>query len=96
MIASAFLATFTIVRINTIHGMISRPVGTVERIDNSILKKITFVTISVHILPNIRHQPPKISEVLLLPPMANASGAVAKSVRYRPKAEIAAMVEGAR
>ena len=86
MIASAFLATFTIVRIRTIHGMISRPVGTVERTDKSILKKITFVTISVHILPNILHQPLNISEVLLLPPMANASGAVMVStarITYR-------------
>ncbi|MFR7895126.1 MAG: hypothetical protein ACLU38_14665 [Dysosmobacter sp.] len=28
------------------------------------MKKITFVTIKRHILPNIRHQPVKISEVL--------------------------------
>ena len=76
MIASAFLATFTIVKTRTIHGIISRPLGTLDKTESSILKKITFVTISVHILPNIRHQPPNISDVLLLPPIANASGAV--------------------
>ena len=76
MIASAFLATFTIVKAKTIHGIISRPLGTLDKTESSILKKITFVTISVHILPNIRHQPPNISDVLLLPPIANASGAV--------------------
>ena len=46
---------------------------------SSILKNITFVTISRHILPNIRHQPVKISDVLLLPPMEKASGAVIAS-----------------
>ena len=76
MIASAFLATFTIVKAKTIHGIISRPLGTLDKTESSILKKMTFVTISVHILPNIRHQPPNISDVLLLPPIANASGAV--------------------
>ena len=76
MIASAFLATFTIVKTRTIHGIISRPLGTLDKTESSILKKMTFVTISVHILPNIRHQPPNISDVLLLPPIANASGAV--------------------
>ena len=86
MMASAFRATFTIVRIRTIHGMMSRPLGTVERTDSSILKKITFITISVHMLPNIRHQPLNISDVLLLPPVANASGAVIVStarITYR-------------
>ena len=76
MIASAFLATFTIVKTRTIHGIISSPLGTLDKTESSILKKMTFVTISVHILPNIRHQPPNISDVLLLPPIANASGAV--------------------
>ena len=78
--ASAFRATFTIVRISTIQGRTSRPLGTVERTDKSILKKITLVTISRHILPNIRHQPVKISDVLLLPPMEKASGAVMVSM----------------
>lgn len=32
--------------------------------------------IQATLLPNIRHQPPNISDVLLLPPIANASGAV--------------------
>ena len=54
MMASAFRATFTMVKISTIHGKTSRPLGTVESTDKSILKKITFVTISRHILPNIR------------------------------------------
>ena len=70
----------TIVRISTIHGRTSKPLGTVARTDSSILKKITFVTIKRHILPNIRHQPVKISEVLLLPPIAKASGAVIVSI----------------
>ena len=78
--ASAFRATLTIVRISTIHGRTSKPLGTVARTDSSILKKITFVTIKRHMLPNIRHQPVKISEVLLLPPMAKASGAVIVSM----------------
>ena len=76
MISSAFLATFTIVTLRTIHGNTSRPLGTVDTTDSSILKNITFVTISRDILPNIRHQPEKISAVLLLPPIENASGAV--------------------
>ena len=76
MIASAFLAAFTIVKTRTIHGIISSPLGTLDKTESSILKKMTFVTISAHILPNIRHQPPNISDVLLLPPIANASGAV--------------------
>ena len=33
-----------------------------------------------HILPNIRHQPEKISDVLLLPPIAKASGAMTVSI----------------
>ena len=80
MMASAFRATFTMVKISTIHGKTSRPLGTVESTDKSILKKITFVTISRHILPNIRHHPVKISDVLLLPPMEKASGAVMVSM----------------
>lgn len=39
----------------------------VDTTDSSILKNITFVTISRHMLLNIRHQPVKISDVLLLP-----------------------------
>ena len=86
IMASAFLATFTIVRSSTIHGSTSSPLGTVARTDKSILKKITWVVINTHILPNIRHQPLKMSEVLLLPPIANASGAVIVStarITYR-------------
>ena len=37
----------------------------VDTTDSSILKNITFVTISRHMLLNIRHQPVKISDVLL-------------------------------
>ena len=86
MMASAFLATFTRVKISTIHRNTSSPLGTVERTDRSILKKITLVTIKRHMEPYILHQPVKMSAVLLLPPMANASGAVMVStarITYR-------------
>ncbi len=79
MISSAFFATFTMVIISTIQGNTSRPLGTVDTTDKSILKNMTFVTISKHMLPNIRRQPVKISDVLLLPPMEKASGAVMDS-----------------
>ena len=42
----------------------------------SSLKKTTLIPIRIHIDPYIRHQPLKISEVLRLPPIANAKGAV--------------------
>ena len=80
MMASAFRATLTMVKISTIHGSTSMPLGMVDSTDSSILKNTTFVTIRRHILPNIRHQPVKISEVLLLPPMEKASGAVMVSM----------------
>ena len=79
MISSAFFATFTMVIMRTIQGNTSSPLGTEDTTDSSILKNITFVTISRHMLPNIRHQPVKISAVLLLPPMEKASGAVIAS-----------------
>ena len=76
MMASLFLATLTTVSTITIHGITANPLGWKDRIDSSILTNTTFITISRHMEPYIRHQPEKISEVLRLPPTPKASGAV--------------------
>ena len=80
MISSAFFATFTMLIMSTIHRNTSGKLGTVDTTESSILKKTMLVAMSRHMLPNIRHQPAKISDVLLLPPMAKASGAVMVSI----------------
>lgn len=80
MISSAFFATFTMLMMSTIHRNTSGKLGTVDTTESSILKKTIFVAIRKHILPNIRHQPAKISDVLLLPPIAKASGAMMVSI----------------
>lgn len=58
-----------------IHRKVSRPLGTADSTDRSILRKITWLTINTHMEPYIRHQPVKISDVLLLPPTPKAKGA---------------------
>ncbi|NCB35426.1 MAG: hypothetical protein EOM58_05215, partial [Clostridia bacterium] len=78
--ASTFFATLAIVSTSTIHGKTSRPVGTKESTDKSILKKMTLLTIIKHIEANIRHQPVKISDVFRLPPTPKASGAQMVSI----------------
>ena len=80
MISSAFFATLTMLTMSTIHRNTSGKLGTVDTTESSILKKTMFRAIRKHILPNIRHQPVKISDVLLLPPIAKASGAVMVSM----------------
>ena len=80
MVSSIRFATFTMLKIRTIQGITSRPLGMADMTDSSILKNITFDTISRHILPYIRHQPVKMGAVLLLPPMEKASGAAMVSV----------------
>ena len=80
MMASDLCATFTIAKISTIHGNTSSPEGTVDTTENSILKHTRLVTMSRHMLPNIRHQPEKMDAVFLLPPMAKARGAVMVSM----------------
>ena len=50
------------------------------------MTNITFVAMSRHIEPNIRHQPVKMSDVFRLPPMPKASGEVIVStarIKYR-------------
>ena len=76
MMASLFLATLTTVSTITIHGSTAIPLGWKDRIDSSILTNTTFITISRHMEPYIRHQPEKMSEVPRLPPTPKASGAV--------------------
>ena len=80
IISSAFFATLTMLTISTIHRNTSGKLGTVDTTDSSILKKTMLVAMRKHILPNIRHQPEKISDVLLLPPIAKASGAMTVSI----------------
>lgn len=80
MMASDFFATLTMAKISTIQGSTSSPEGTVDSTENSILKHTRLVTISRHILPNIRHQPEKMDAVFLLPPMEKANGAVMVSM----------------
>lgn len=86
MMLSAFFATLTMERTRIIHKKVSRPLGTAESTDKSILRKITWLTISTHMEPYIRHQPVKMSDVLLLPPTPKASGAAIVStprITYR-------------
>lgn len=80
IMASDFFATFTMAKMSTIQGSTSSPEGTVDTTENSILQHTRLVTMSRHILPNIRHQPEKMGAVFLLPPMAKASGAVMVSM----------------
>ena len=80
IISSAFFATLTMLTMSTIHRNTSGKLGTVDTTDSSILKKTMLVAMRKHILPNIRHQPEKISDVLLLPPIAKASGAMTVSI----------------
>ena len=80
IISSAFFATLTMLTMRTIQRNTSGKLGTVDTTDSSILKKTMLVAMSRHILPNIRHQPAKISDVLLLPPIAKASGAMTVSI----------------
>lgn len=80
IISSAFFATFTMLTMSTIQRNTSGKLGTVDTTESSILKKTMFVAIRKHILPNIRHQPAKISDVLLLPPIAKTRGAMTVSI----------------
>ena len=75
MMASIFFATLTMPNTSTIQGSTSRPLGTKASTDNSILRKITLVTMTRHMEPNILHQPVKMSDVFLLPPTPKAKGA---------------------
>ena len=80
IVSSIRFATFTMLKISTIQGITSSPLGMADITDSNILKNITFDTIRRHILPYIRHQPVKMETVLLLPPMEKASGAAMVSV----------------
>lgn len=57
-----------------IQGSTPVPDGITASTEMSIFRKMTLNTIMRHIEPNIRTQPLKMSSVLLLPPMAKASG----------------------
>ncbi|WP_160209350.1 hypothetical protein [Anaerotruncus colihominis] len=68
-ISSIFLPTRTMAVTKISQGKIPGPLGTVLIVESSSFKKITFISIITHILPNILHHPLKISSVFLLPPM---------------------------
>lgn len=94
MMLSAFLATLTIESTRMIHKNVSRPLGTADSTDRSIFIKIMWLTISKHMEPNIRHQPVKISDVLLLPPTPKANGAAMVStprMTYRSATSISSL-----
>ncbi len=74
IIASIFLPVFAIATTNIVQGITSAPVGTTDIAESMNFRKTRLKITIRHILPNIRTQPLKISAVLLLPPMANASG----------------------
>lgn len=71
---SIFLPAFASATTKTVHGKTAAPEGTTDIADSTNLRKTTLKTIIRHILPNIRTQPLNISEVFLLPPIANAKG----------------------
>lgn len=74
-ISSIFLPTRTMAVTKISQGKIPRPLGTVLMVERSSFRKMTFISIITHILPNILHHPLKISSVFLLPPMPKARGA---------------------
>ncbi len=80
MVSSIRFATFTRLESSTIHGNTSSPLGIADMTDSISLKNMVLDTMSRHMLPYMRHQPVKMGAVLLLPPMAKASGAAMVSV----------------
>lgn len=74
-ISSIFLPTRTMAVTKISQGKIPRPLGTVLMVESSSFKKMTFISIITHMLPNILHHPLKISSVFLLPPIPKARGA---------------------
>lgn len=74
IIPSTFLPVRAIATTKMHHGTTATPVGTTDIADNKNFKKTTLKTIIRHILANIRTQPLNMSDVLLLPPIANANG----------------------
>ena len=74
-ISSIFLPTRTMAVTKISQGKIPRPLGTVLMVESNSFKKMTFISIITHILPNILHPPLKVSSVFLLPPMPKAEGA---------------------
>jgi hypothetical protein len=74
MISSSFRPHFVMATIIMSHGMTAGPEGIFIMADNMSFRHTILITIIKHILPNILDQPLKISNVLLLPPIANASG----------------------
>ncbi|MDR2903910.1 MAG: hypothetical protein LBU77_05335 [Clostridiales bacterium] len=74
MISSIFLPVRAMATINMHHGTTAAPVGTTDIADSTNFRKMTLKTIIRHMIANIRTQPLNTSAVLLLPPIANASG----------------------
>ena len=74
-ISSFFLPPRTMAVTKISQGKIPRPLGTVLMVERSSFRKMTFISIITHILPNILHHPLKISSVFLLLPMPKARGA---------------------
>ena len=74
MSASIFLPVLAIATTNIVHGITSTPEGTTDIAESIHFKNTTLRAAIRHMLPNIRAQPLKMSAVLLLPPIAKASG----------------------